>query len=181
MRPPRGLSASEAALWRQVAETVTPLKGRRREPQEAPSPLPPAKESGEPAPAPAPRPAPRRERDLTAHGLDASWERKLAKSQIAPDVTIDLHGHGLDAAYARLMGGLAQALAMHARLVLVIAGRPRPSSERGQHGERRGAIRAQLLDWLAASPHASRIAAVRPAQPRHGGAGAVYVLLRRAR
>ena len=36
-------------------------------------------------------------------------------------------------------------------------------------------------DWLAASRHAPRIAAVRPAQPRHGGAGAVYVVLRRGR
>ncbi|MFD2780143.1 Smr/MutS family protein [Novosphingobium pokkalii] len=48
-------------------------------------------------------------------------------------------------------------------------------------GERRGAIRAKLLDWLAASPYADRIAAVRPAQPRHGGTGAVYIVLRRPR
>ena len=37
----------------------------------------------------------------------------------------------------------------------------------------------KFLDWLAAGPHASRIAAIRPAHPRHGGAGAVYVILRR--
>lgn len=43
----------------------------------------------------------------------------------------------------------------------------------------RGIIRASIADWLAASPVSSRIAAVRAAHPRHGGAGAIYVVLRR--
>jgi len=38
-----------------------------------------------------------------------------------------------------------------------------------------------VLDWLAAGTHASRIAAVRGAHPRHGGAGALYIVLKRAR
>jgi len=119
-------------------------------------------------------------RPLDRHGLDASWERKLAKAQVAPDLTIDLHGLGLDSAYTRLNGALGQAVAMQARLVLVIAGKSRPHGDNDQRGNRRGAIRAKLLDWLAAGPHASRIAAVRPAAQRHGGAGAVYVVLRKA-
>ena len=45
----------------------------------------------------------------------------------------------------------------------------------------RDAIRAAVADWLAASRFADRIAAVRTAHPRHGGAGALYVVLRRAR
>jgi DNA-nicking Smr family endonuclease len=117
---------------------------------------------------------------LTQHGLDASWERKLTKAAIAPDFTLDLHGYTLDAAHDRLDLGLALAIAQQARLVLVIAGKPRPV-DAADRGQRRGAIRAKLLDWLAAGPHASRIAAVRPAQPRHGGAGAVYVVLKRER
>jgi DNA-nicking Smr family endonuclease len=62
----------------------------------------------------------------------------------------------------------------------VIAGRLRPV-DAADRGGRRGAIRAKLLDWLAAGPHAARIAAVRPAHQRHGGAGAVYVVLRASR
>ena len=42
-------------------------------------------------------------------------------------------------------------------------------------------IAAQVADWLALSRHAGRIAAVRGAHPRHGGQGALYVILRRRR
>ena len=69
---------------------------------------------------------------------------------------------------------------MGARMVLLITGRPRPV-EAADRGGQRGAIRAKVIDWLAAGPHASRIAAVRPAHRKHGGAGALYVVLRRGR
>ena len=38
---------------------------------------------------------------------------------------------------------------------------------------------AKLLDWLASSRHASSIAAIRKAHRRHGGDGALYVILRK--
>ena len=133
-----------------------------------------------PSPPPAIRVADKAPRPLDSHGLDGSWERKLARAAISPDFTLDLHGHSLDAAHARLDHGLAQAVSMGARMVLVITGKPR-KAEAADRGDRRGAIRAKLLDWLAAGSHASRIAAVRGAHPRHGGAGAVYVILKRTR
>ena len=115
-----------------------------------------------------------------ALGLDSSWERKLARAAIAPDFTLDLHGHSLDQAHARLDMGLTQAKAMGARLVLLVTGKPRPV-EAADRGSRRGAIRAKVLDWLAAGPHASDIAAIRKAHRRHGGEGALYIVLRRKR
>ena len=69
---------------------------------------------------------------------------------------------------------------MEARLVLLITGKPRPADP-ADRGHRRGAIRAKVLDWLAAGPHASAIAAVRPAHRRHGGEGALYLVLKRPR
>jgi DNA-nicking Smr family endonuclease len=114
------------------------------------------------------------------HGLDGSWERKLAQASIEPDFTLDLHGHTLDQAHARLDSGLMQAKAMGARLVLLITGNPRPV-DAADRGSRRGAIRAKVLDWLAAGPHGADVAAVRPAHRRHGGAGALYLVLRRRR
>lgn len=193
-RPPRGLTAEEAALWQKVAATVKPLVPARlrlsRSPapapvaelQSAPPPMPKARVKGRVPPplAPAP-PPPSPARPLDRHGLDSSWERKLARAAVQPDFTLDLHGHTLDSAHARLDHGLMLAAAQGARLVLLVTGKPRPSDDHASRGERRGAIRAKLLDWLAAGPHASRIAAVRQAHPRHGGAGAVYIVLKRPR
>lgn len=183
----RRLSRDEAQVWARVAQTVTPihpLKGTEKLAVEqlAAAPLlsqPNARKIGRvPAPLPSPAPLAPKARPLDAHGLDASWDKKLARGMIGPDYTLDLHGHSLEAAYTRLDHGLSQALALGARVVLVITGRPRPA-EAADRANRRGAIRAKLLDWLAAGPYGSSIAAVRGAHRRHGGAGAVYVILRR--
>ncbi|MEJ5977626.1 Smr/MutS family protein [Novosphingobium sp. PS1R-30] len=120
------------------------------------------------------RPAPA---TLDRHGLDAGWDRRLARGVVAPDFTLDLHGATLDAAHARLEHGLTLALQQGARVVLLITGRERPSEDRRS----RGVIRRKFMDWLAIGPHASKIAAIRPAHPRHGGAGAVYIVLKRPR
>ena len=114
------------------------------------------------------------------HGLDSSWERKLKGAKIEPDFTLDLHGYGLDAAHGRLDTGLMQAKALGARLVLVVTGKPRPV-DAADRGTKRGAIRAKILDWLAAGPHGSDIAAIRGAHRRHGGEGAIYIVLKRPR
>ncbi|AKM09035.1 Smr/MutS family protein [Croceicoccus naphthovorans] len=181
-RTPRGLSEEEATLWAKVASTVTPLKERMTRPapvvvKAAPVVIAPPKKlpkgripTAKPAPAPPPPPAP--------PGLDSHWERRLSGRQLQPDFTLDLHGHTLDQAHRRLDMGLAQAKAMGARVVLLVTGRPRPV-EAADRGERRGVIRAKVLDWLAAGPHGSDIAAVRNAQRRHGGEGALYLILRR--
>lgn len=186
---PRGLSAGEAQLWARLAATVKPLHPRapvavagglarhaalpKAAPPEAVA--PPKTAKGRIAP---PRPVPVPQKPAPDPGLDSHWERRLARATTAPDFTLDLHGHTLDQAHARLDTGLAQARMMGARLVLVITGKPRPV-DAADRGERRGAIRAKILDWLAAGPHASAIAAIRPAQRRHGGEGAIYLVLRR--
>jgi DNA-nicking Smr family endonuclease len=204
VKPPRGLSADEAAAWARLAATVRPLKSplplagsRRRsegtavgggpvedgaKPVDSPTPNPSRKREGDrkaaqPAYRPAVGPPPPLGEDRT---LDSTWDRKLTRGTLEPDFTLDLHGHTLDGAHARLDQGLTQAKAMGARVVLLITGRPRPA-EAADRGERRGAIRAKVLDWLAAGPHESDIAAFRTAHRRHGGDGALYLVLRRRR
>ncbi len=114
-----------------------------------------------------------------ANTLDRSWDRKLAGGMVSPDRTIDLHGHTLASAHAMLDHQLDHAIRHGERTVLLVTGRPpRKESER-PHA--RGAIRAAIGDWLQLSRHADAIAAVRGAHPRHGGAGALYVILRRKR
>ncbi|MFM7349154.1 MAG: Smr/MutS family protein [Erythrobacter sp.] len=102
----------------------------------------------------------------------------MKAGRLEPDLTLDLHGHTLDTAYERVMTALDQARAMGARVVLVVAGRERPVDPADRMA-RRGAIRAKLLDWLAASRHAEAITAVRRAHIRHGGEGALYLILKR--
>lgn len=167
----RRLSAEEAALWRRVVDSVTPMHGPLAEVTAAP----------EPAAAPQPKPA-TRSRAIVPAGkpgpgttLDASWDRRLARGLVQPDRSLDLHGHNLATAYDLLGRKLGEAVADGARVLLLITGKP-PSDKSG-----RGAIRAAVGDWLAASPYAGDIAAVRNAHPRHGGAGALYIILRRRR
>lgn len=193
MRPPRGLTPEEAAIWERLASTVTPLKRRSGAPAAA-APASPetkvpqlpasAKTSAKKAKSPSPTPVrPSATPPATVGaggGLDSHWERRLARTSTQPDFTLDLHGATLEGAHARLDAGLTRARAMGARLVLLVTGKPREAAA-ADRGEKRGAIRAKVLDWLAAGPHAGAIAAVRPAHRRHGGAGALYIVLRRAR
>lgn len=190
MRPPRGLTAEEAALWHRLASTVRPLHPTPKRAVAAPKPLapppPPAKQPkkmasrAQPAVQHQPVASPPPQATGNHGGLDSHWDRRLSRTATQPDFTLDLHGCNLDQAHRRLDDGLVQAKAMGARLVLVVTGKPRPV-DAADRGETRGAIRAKILDWLAAGPHASDIAAVRPVQRRHGGEGAIYLVLRRVR
>ena len=185
MKPPRGLTQEEAAAWARLASTVTPLE--RLRPRKVPSIVAEPAPVLTPAPAklvkgrvPPPLPTPTAPAPKTGPGLDSHWDRRLARRSTEPDFTLDLHGHTLDQAHRRLDQGLVQARAMDARLVLVVTGKPRPV-DAADRGHKRGAIRAKIVDWLAAGPHASAIAAIRKAQPRHGGEGALYLVLKRQR
>jgi DNA-nicking Smr family endonuclease len=176
MRPARGLSAEERALWARVAATVTPLAGRQGETaQMAPSEAVTIKRrptQGLPVPPKAPRLIERPPADT----LDGGWDRRLRRGAILPDRTIDLHGHTLATAHAALEHALARAVADDVRVLLVVTGKPPKADAKG-----RGLIRASIGDWLGGSGYRDRIAAVRHAHPRHGGTGALYVILRRKR
>jgi len=184
---PRGLSAEEEAAWAKLALSVEPFEGRKlpKMPAAAAADVKakPVRVKRAAAPRPIPKTpplAPKTVRRIGHVSLDATWDRKLKSGAIVPDYTLDLHDHFVDAAYSRLIDGMAQAQAMGARLVLVITGRSRPV-EAADRGSKRGVIRAKILDWLAASDHGESIAAVRKAHRKHGGEGAIYIVLRRGR
>nr|WP_253190619.1 Smr/MutS family protein [Sphingomonas sp. LM7] len=202
----RTLAPEEAALWKRVIATVTPLKPGKAKPVAAilpASPLPAKSGAGGrlvaaagPVPAaskpakPVKPPVSLARADARTHPqplaasregsgntLDGSWDRKLSRGIIAPESSIDLHGHSLSAAYDRLDHGLEQAIRQGDRVLLLITGKPPRAESERPHA--RGAIRAAVGDWLASSRHSDRIAAVRTAHPRHGGSGALYIILRR--
>lgn len=112
--------------------------------------------------------------------LDSGWEKRIRGGTILPDMTVDLHDHSLAAAHVRLDQVIEFALRQDARILLVVTGKPRKRD--GLAGPAsRGAIRAEIGDWLARGRHAGQIASVRTAHPRHGGDGALYIILRRKR
>lgn len=189
MKLPRGLSSEEEAAWARLASSVDPIAGRTRPAvsKEAPNSMAPSppKIPGRTKPKSPPKmipipPSPRPPRRLGHATLDSHWDKKLKAGSITPDYTLDLHDHFVDAAYTRLESGMLQVRSMDARLVLVITGRPRPV-EAADRGTKRGVIRAKILDWLAAGDHADAIAAIRKAHRKHGGEGALYIVLKRQR
>ena len=169
----RSLNPEEAALWARVTATIRPLS-RETQPSPRPEQLRPS-----PAPQGARRlvtksPAPP-SRPVSGDTLDGSWDRRLRDGSVQPDRILDLHGMTLDGAWRAIDRGLGDAIAGGERVVLLITGHHRP----GEPPVQRGKIRAAVHDWLAASRHASRIAAVRGAHRRHGGGGSLYLVLRR--
>jgi DNA-nicking Smr family endonuclease len=188
----RRLSAEERSLWGRVAGTVRPAAGRKASSEPF---IPSAVEElirakprtaiANPSAALGQIPRLRSGQTGLAHSqsqntLDGSWDKRLRLGQAAPDFTIDLHGETLSSAHARLNRSLAAAIRSEARIILLITGRPAKDNPRLPPTSR-GVIRASVGDWLAASPYAAHIAAIRNAHPRHGGAGAMYLILRRAR
>ncbi len=168
----RRLSAEEAALWRRVVDSVTPMHAALPEAAQTPA---AAVEAPPPRATQKPRMVELPKKSKPGTTLDGSWDRRLATGAVQPDRSLDLHGHNLATAYDLLGRKLREAVADGVRVLLLITGKP-PTDRSG-----RGAIRAAVGDWLAASPHAGDIAAVRNAHPRHGGAGALYIILRRRR
>jgi DNA-nicking Smr family endonuclease len=172
----RSLDPEEAALWARVAATIKPLSRDKNDAQ--PSEL----QIQSPGRLATPRPAaearqrtPARPSAITGTTLDGSWDRRLSRGSVRPDRTLDLHGHSLDTAWQAIDRGLEQAIANGERLVLLITGHRR----QGDPPLPRGRIRAAVDGWLAASSHASSIAAIRPAHRSHGGGGSLYIVLRR--
>ncbi len=185
----RRLDPEESALWQRVTATVRPIARRAAKTaapvveDSPPSPKPPptAKRGRVPPPR-IPEATPVAQQKPLADSLDGGWDRRLRRGVTQPDRTIDLHGHTLDSARRLLDNALDQALAGGVRVLLLITGKPPRDGDRGDDGRpRRGLIRASIGTWLQSSRHAGRIAAVRNAHPRHGGAGALYVILRRER
>ena len=173
----RRLSAEEAELWAKVAATIRPLS---RDPvdREIAAPLtlePIAKPKGRVPPPRPPALPPKRIENFQSATLDGGWDRRLRSGQVEPDRMLDLHGHTLDRAWVAIDRSLERAIACGERVLLLITGHER----KGDPPLDRGRIRAAVHDWLAASRHASRIAAVRGAHRRHGGGGSLYIILRK--
>jgi len=179
-RRPRALEPEEKRVWRLYTQHVTPLRG------EAPSPppeLPPAAPPAAPPPVARAAP-PRRTHALPelgagqAIGLDKATAERLRRGELPIEARLDLHGLTQAQAHDSLQRFLAGSQAQQRRCVLIITGK----GFRAKDGAvQTGILRASVPRWLNEAPNRARILAFASARDRHGGGGALYVLLKRLR
>ena len=108
-------------------------------------------------------------------GLDPRLIKKLRQGGFARQAHLDLHGMTSDAAAASVEEFLNRAAATGLRTVLVVHGRGRNSPQQVP------VLKDRLIEWLSRGKLAKRVLAFATARPYDGGAGAMYVLLRRTR
>ena len=94
---------------------------------------------------------------------------------------IDLHGLRQDEAHVALRGFLAAAQSRDAQMVLVVTGKGLGSAAFGSWPEGSGGVLYRAVPHWLSSPEFRRIVVgFEEADAAHGGAGALYVRLRRA-
>ena len=181
--PPRRkriLSEEEHALWESVARQAKPLRNKHRvatspaassnaeahavaktvvHPKPMPVAAPPAKK-----PAPPLAPIGRRERS------------QLSKGKKEIEARLDLHGMTQARAHRALSGFLHRAHGDGLTFVLIITGKGKIGAE-----SERGVLRRQVPQWLSRPEFRTFVVGFEEANVGHGGAGALYVRIRRLR
>ena len=111
--------------------------------------------------------------------IDKRVLSKLKSGKLAPEDTLDLHGHTLISAKKLLSKFLVQAYSNRRRLVLIITGKGKTKSGLEINLEYKGVLRKEVPVWLMEPGLTEIILSVSEANQRHGGAGAIYVYLKR--
>jgi DNA-nicking Smr family endonuclease len=169
------LSEDDRILWNLVARTAKPLKGRAA--VASPDIGPDIAEEAKPPPraqAMTPAAAAKAKAQHVSHALDEPTLEKLSKGRLPIEGRVDLHGLTQDEAYSLLFSFLHRAHAGGIRYVLVITGKG--SSSGGD-----GVLRRAVPAWLATPAFRPLVSSHDHAARNHGGSGALYVRLRRAR
>lgn len=107
------------------------------------------------------------------HGFDANVLRKLRAGEFSTQAHVDLHGLTRDEAKAALERFVQKARVAGHRCVLVVTGRGLHSKDQVP------VLKAGVQQWLSRGRLTKHVLAFCTARPKDGGAGAVYVLLRR--
>ena len=106
-------------------------------------------------------------------GLDIKTFQQLKSGSLSVAAHLDLHGMTLDQAQESLLFFIKESYLQGHRCVLVVTGRGR-NSPGGQ-----SILRSETAVWLTKDPLRRVVLAFCTAQPKDGGAGAIYVLLRK--
>lgn len=181
----RVLTYEERVLWSAVTQSMKPLRPEEAlsdpEPAASLAPPPPGKrekiikpQHTETLVAPSPpKPAP------IAPPLSRRAKRNVARGRHEIDARLDLHGLTQSEAHHALLRFLRTASSRDARLVLVITGKGKAGSQ--EEGRERGVLRRQVPQWLSLPEFRDYVVGFEDAHIAHGGEGALYVRVRRAR
>ena len=176
----RRLTAEDEHLWSIVARSVKPLRHKKQPPAKRARPRLPTKpmpESASVAAGAAAMPTVRPNAGHRPVPIALRDKQRLARGRANIDARIDLHGLTQAEAHAALLRFLHRAQAEGARFVLVITGKGVPNASRGE----RGVLRRQVPMWLALPEFRRYVLGFDVAHTGHGGEGALYVRLRRAK
>ena len=128
--------------------------------------------------------------------IDSKAVRRIGNGRLAIDARVDLHGLRQREAHAELRRFLMRSVAKGHRMVLVITGKGgrdrsripavgsddfRPDGFGFAADREPGVLRRQVPMWLREPDLAAIVVGFTTAHVRHGGEGALYVQLRRAR
>ncbi len=190
-------------LWNEVTRSISPLSHQqhsKRKPQITAKPLSSAEQSqlrhlaaqtNRKTKSQIPPAWTKKNDDFTPNPFYASQHthlpnmeprihRRVRRGQVLIDATIDLHGmHQRDARVA-LHRFVATRQTLGDRTLLIITGKGLKKTGFGQI-EQRGVLRHMLPVWLKEPQLAPLIAGFETSARHHGGEGAYYVRLKRAR
>jgi DNA-nicking Smr family endonuclease len=184
-RRKRTLSEAERELWESIAKQTKPL---RKKPRPAKAQAPPIERK--PAPtrstaAPKSQPAARSAKAAPPNPppppplapLGRRERSQLSRGKKDIDARLDLHGMTQDRAHHALFAFLQRANSNGWTFVLVITGKGRVTGPQSE----RGVLRRQVPQWLSLPEFRSLVVGFEEAHIGHGGEGALYVRVRRAR
>lgn len=177
----RALSEEERELWDLVSKQVKPLRRRRAAkapstPHAEPSPAGPSvRPASSPRPvAAAPPPRVTKPSVPPLAPLGKRERTKLSRGRSEIEARLDLHGMTQTRAHRALAGFLHRAHHDGLTFVLVITGK-------GRSGGESGVLRRQVPEWLSLPEFRAFVVGFETAHIGHGGEGALYVRIRRAR
>ena len=108
----------------------------------------------------------------TTFAFDRRTYERLKEGHIKIEAQVDLHGCTQEEAFVSVNKFLDEAWFEGRRFLLVITGT-------GTARDGGGVLRSAVPGWITDGAHRERLIGIGPADNRHGGAGALYVLLRR--
>lgn len=109
-----------------------------------------------------------------AQGIDKRKLKRMQRGQLDLQARLDLHGFTQSQAQAAVIEFLERCQVQGKRNVIIVTGK-------GLAKEGGGILRSRLPDWLNMSPNRERVLSYDYSQPKDGGTGALYVVLRKAR